>query len=234
MRSSRLPWRTTTKHLSKKNGRRENQDDDFSDSEFVFETETTSKASLPAVRINGIKGQVEADSCSTVNITDEKHFELLRWRNSYARKLYPDSRDVMEESCRDFPWRSHGIVKTKQLLRSKVRFLGIDKCIENLIVDCLPCQAFTSRATQDSLPCTPENSIQVQVSANLWGPFPTWELVLVVLFALSGNRDREEYLCRNYIVLVFEHIFSIHGYMRRFRTRRGPFIGKLLHFARSK
>ena len=52
------------------------QKDNSSDSDFVFMTKTTAKSSLPTVqvRINGIKGQVEADSCSTANIIDKECF----------------------------------------------------------------------------------------------------------------------------------------------------------------
>ena len=48
-----------------------------------------------------------------------------------------------------------GIVKTKQLLRSKVWFPGIDRHVENLVADCLPCQACFSRATRDPLKMSP-------------------------------------------------------------------------------
>ena len=60
------------------------QKDNSSDSDFVFRTTTTTtttaKSSLPTVQvqINGIKGQVEADSCSTANIIDEERFGLLQ------------------------------------------------------------------------------------------------------------------------------------------------------------
>ena len=56
------------------------QKDNSSDSDFVFMTTTTAKSSLPTVqvRINGIKGQVEADSCLTANIIDEERFGLLQ------------------------------------------------------------------------------------------------------------------------------------------------------------
>ena len=55
------------------------QKDNSSDSDFVFIT-TTAKSSLPTVQvqINGIMGQVEADSCSTANIIDEERFGLLQ------------------------------------------------------------------------------------------------------------------------------------------------------------
>ena len=50
-------------------------------------TKTTAKSSLLTVqaRINGIKGQVEADSCSTANIIDEARFGLLQ--NALKKKL---------------------------------------------------------------------------------------------------------------------------------------------------
>ena len=56
------------------------QKDNSSDSDFVFMTKTMAKSSLPTVQgqINGIKGQVEADSCSTANIIDEERFGLLQ------------------------------------------------------------------------------------------------------------------------------------------------------------
>ena len=37
-----------------------------------------------------------------------------------------------------------GIVKTKQFLRSKVWFPGIDKSVESRVASCIPCQATTS------------------------------------------------------------------------------------------
>ena len=81
--------KTMAKYLSEMEKEEENaqkdergnaQKDDSSDSDFAFKTETTSASSLPTVqvRINGVKGQVEADSCSTANIIDEERFGLLQ------------------------------------------------------------------------------------------------------------------------------------------------------------
>lgn len=40
----------------------------------------------------------------------------------------------------------HGIVKTKQLIRDKVGFPGIDKMTEETIQNCLPCQVATAKS----------------------------------------------------------------------------------------
>ena len=85
-----------------------------------------------------------------------------------------------------------GIVKTKQLLRSKVWFPGTDRHVENLFADCLPCLACLSNATRDPLKMSPPpKGPWVQVSANMCGPFPTGELVLVVLDAYSRYLEVE-------------------------------------------
>ena len=42
----------------------------------------------------------------------------------------------------------HGIVKTKQLIREKVWFPGIDKLVEETVHSCIPCQASNPKRTQ--------------------------------------------------------------------------------------
>lgn len=64
------------------------QKDNSSDSYFVFMTKTTAKSSLPTVQVR-IKGQVEADSCSTANIIDEERFGLLQDALKKKLKLKP-------------------------------------------------------------------------------------------------------------------------------------------------
>ena len=75
------------KYLSENNTRRrEDNEDDSSNSDFVFKTEAL-VSGLPTVQvqINGIKGQAEVDSCSTANIIDEERFDLLQ--NALKEKL---------------------------------------------------------------------------------------------------------------------------------------------------
>ena len=66
----------------------------------------------------------------------------------------------------------------------------------------------------------------VQVSADLCGPFPTGELVLVVLDAYSRYPEIEivKSTSAESIILAFERIFSIHGIPEEVKTDNGtPF-----------
>lgn len=85
-----------------------------------------------------------------------------------------------------------GIVKTKQLLRSRVWLPGIDKSVERKIASCIPCQASTNSSQREPLkiPLT-RNGPRLQVSADLCGTFPTGETVLVVLDAFSKYPEVE-------------------------------------------
>ena len=106
------------------------------------------------------------------------------------------------------------IVKTKQLLRSKVWFPGIDRHIENLVADCLPCQACLSRAARDLLKMSSlPKGLWVQVSVDMCGLFPTGELVLVVLDAYSRYPEVEivKSTSAEAVVLALERMFAIHG-----------------------
>ena len=73
--------------------------DSSSDSDFVFHTKTnvsSKRAILPTVevKINGVKGHVEADSCSTVNIIDEEKFQRLQNASTNRIKLVTTNTEV--------------------------------------------------------------------------------------------------------------------------------------------
>ena len=123
-----------------------------------------------------------------------------------------------------------GAVKSKQLLRSKVWFPGIDKSIEDMISNCLPCQACTRKTVREplqmsSLPKGP----WVEVSADICGPFPTGEYVLVVLDAYSRYPEIEIVKKINTATITFalERIFATHGIPEEIKTdNSAPFQGK--------
>ena len=120
-----------------------------------------------------------------------------------------------------------GIVKTKQLLRSKVWFPGIDRHVENLVADCLPSQACLSRATRDPLKMSPPlKGLWVQVSAYMRRPFPTGELVLAVLDAYSRYPEAQivKSTSAEAVVLALERMFAIHGISEEVKMDNGtPF-----------
>ena len=85
-----------------------------------------------------------------------------------------------------------GIVKTKQHLRSRVWFPGIDKSVERKIASCIPCQASTNSSQREPLRMSPTSKGPwLQASADFCGPFPTGEMVLVTLDVYSKYPEVE-------------------------------------------
>ena len=74
------------------------------------------------------------------------------------------------------------MAKTKAMIREKVWFPFIDPLIEDKINSCLACQAVTKQLIREPLQMSrlPE-SPWIQVSADLFGPLPSGQHLLVVI-----------------------------------------------------
>ena len=79
-----------------------------------------------------------------------------------------------------------GIVRTKQLMREKVWWPGIDREVESLIRSCISCQAQGPQPSPPPLIMTqmPTRPWSV-VHADLCGPFPFGESLLVLVDSCS-------------------------------------------------
>ena len=75
-----------------------------------------------------------------------------------------------------------GVIKTKQLVREKVWFSGIDTMVERICKECIMCQAATPTNTSEPLQMTelPEKKWH-EVSVDHVGPFPDGKHVLVII-----------------------------------------------------
>ena len=75
-----------------------------------------------------------------------------------------------------------GLVKTKQLLRSRVWFPGLEKKVESYINTCIPCQATVHTEAQEPVKSTtlPKGPWEC-LSMDFYGPMPSGEYVLVVI-----------------------------------------------------
>ena len=75
-----------------------------------------------------------------------------------------------------------GIVKTKQLIRDKVWFPGIDKLAEEKVKNCLSCQAASTKSPPlEPLRMTPLPSAPwKEVAVDFAGPFPSGDYIMVV------------------------------------------------------
>ncbi len=73
-----------------------------------------------------------------------------------------------------------GIVKTKNLLRSKVWFSGMDQMVEDEIKGCLACQSATPKSSRQPLAMTdiPLNRWE-RLSMDFCGPMSTGEYLMV-------------------------------------------------------
>ena len=118
-----------------------------------------------------------------------------------------------------------GIVKTKQLLRSKVWWPGIDKDAEKLVVDCLACQATgpamsPTPVQMSKLPTHPWRSLHM----DLCGPFPTGEMLFVVIDEYSRFPEVDIMRSTNAqaVILSLERIFATHGLPEKITSDNGP------------
>lgn len=83
----------------------------------------------------------------------------------------------------DLAHRGHmGIVKTKQLIRQKVWFPGIDKMVEHTIKSCASCQAISKSSTRDPICPTPlPNNAWEHLVIDFAGPYPDGKYVLILI-----------------------------------------------------
>ena len=118
-----------------------------------------------------------------------------------------------------------GLTKTRQLMREKVWFPRIDKEVETLIRNCIPCQA--NNATNhpaplkmNELPPKPWHTVHV----DFCGPFPTGEYTLVVIDAYSRFPEVDIVTSTSAMSTIpkLERIFATHGLPDVLKSDNGP------------
>ena len=118
-----------------------------------------------------------------------------------------------------------GIVKTKQLLREKVWFPGIDDMVEKAIQHCIPCQAATPQNHMEPLKMSeiPKGPWQ-DVSIDFTGPFPSGEYLLVVVDEYSRFPEVEivTSTAATTVIPKLDKIFSCLGIPAVAKTDNGP------------
>lgn len=118
-----------------------------------------------------------------------------------------------------------GIVKTKELLRSKVWWPGIDKDAEKRVVDCLACQA-----TGPAMSPTPVQMSELPTHPwrlrhmDFCGPFPTGEMLFVVIDEYSRFPEVEimRSTTAQAVNLSLAKIFATHGLPEKITSDNGP------------
>uniref|UniRef100_A0A3P9MCB8 Gypsy retrotransposon integrase-like protein 1 n=1 Tax=Oryzias latipes TaxID=8090 RepID=A0A3P9MCB8_ORYLA len=123
-----------------------------------------------------------------------------------------------------------GIVKTKQRLRTKVWWPGIDREVEDLVRSCHACQINTSTShdvptVRTELPAKPWQMLAM----DMCGPFPSGHYLLVVTDYYSRwvSADILQNPTSMNITNCMKHLFATHGLPESIVTDNGtPFISK--------
>ena len=118
-----------------------------------------------------------------------------------------------------------GIVKCKQLLRSKVWFPNLDDMVEAKVSGCIACQATTFTPRRDPLKPSPLPQRPWQnIASDLWGPLPTGGHVLVLVDEYTRYPEIEfvHSTSADAVVPHLDRIFSTHGFPEQLKTDGGP------------
>ena len=120
-----------------------------------------------------------------------------------------------------------GIDKTKRFLRDSVWFPGIDKMVEEMVRECLPCQAANHDAKPVSEPLQmsplPQGPWQ-ELSMDFCGPFPDGDFLLVVTDDFSRYPEVEilRSTSAKAVIPHLDSIFARQGIPNVVRTDNGP------------
>ena len=125
----------------------------------------------------------------------------------------------LQKSTLNLAHQGHqGVVKTKQLLRQKVWWLGIDKDTDSMISQCLPCQAQGPRTNPEPLRMSPMptdcGKLSTSTYADLFPPeslFLFWSMPALVGLPLKHCVPLQPPpLSIGYIVVVLNTVSSHH------------------------
>ena len=119
-----------------------------------------------------------------------------------------------------------GIVKTKQLIRDKVWFPGIDKLTEDKVKNCLSCQEATAKSPPPeplrmiTLPSAPWKEVAVDFA----GPFPSGDYIVVVVDEFSPFPEVQLLTSTSAKAVVpkLDAIFSRQGVPDILKSGNGP------------
>ncbi|CAC5394863.1 unnamed protein product [Mytilus coruscus] len=118
-----------------------------------------------------------------------------------------------------------GIIRTKQLLREKVYFPGIDKLVEQTCKSCIPCLASTPKNVFEQLQMSEiPNNVWENLSMDFCGPFPNGYYVMVVIDEYSRYPVTETLtkLTAKSEMPLLDKTFSIFGIPKVLKTDNGP------------
>ena len=192
------------------------EQDSSSDSDFVFHTKTNAsnkRVILPTVevKINGVKGRVEADSCSTVNIIDEEKFQRLQNASTNKIKIGTTNTEV-------YPYGQEKPLSLVGCFETEIESLGTgNKIRTNFLV---------AKGNTNSRPLLSlETSVELGVLmiANALQPSPTLPTQTVVFNQPSPTRTDQAQLKTSgtidNLVDAYQDVFTGLGKHKKIKAR---------------
>ena len=157
-------------------------------------------------------------------------------------KLYSDIKDELTITQNGIILRSHricvaknlhkavvgssghqGMTRTKQLLREKVWFPGIDRIAEEKVKNCFPCQAVTPQNTREPIQVTLTNRPWDQVSCD-FADVGNGEYIMIIIddFTRYPEVVPLKALTATKVIHEMDTIFSRFGNPNILKTDNGP------------
>ena len=118
-----------------------------------------------------------------------------------------------------------GMSATKRLLRLRLWFPGMDRLVERVISQCLPCQASTDTHTRDPLKPTPAPKAPWEkIYGDHWGPTQDGNHILVLVDGLTRYPEviTVKGTGAEANIHAFSENFSRHGFPTTLHTDNGP------------
>jgi hypothetical protein len=118
-----------------------------------------------------------------------------------------------------------GIIKTKQRLRTKVWWPGIDKQVTSLVESCIPCQINGKGFCPEETHSTPlPEGPWKEVAIDIVGEFPTGEYVVVLIDYYSRWPELlvTESVTSRTIIKWLQGLFACHGLPDIIKSDNGP------------
>ncbi|CAB4001197.1 PREDICTED: uncharacterized protein K02A2.6-like, partial [Paramuricea clavata] len=180
-----------------------------------------------------LRDSLDVQSNPNVKVLDLKACEKIKTEltlNEHDGIILRGSRIVLPESLRlkavQIAHEGHqGLVKTKQLLREKVWYPGIDKLAKHTVDTCLLCQANGPNSHQEPLrmtmlPPQPWHTVNI----DFCGPFLGGSYLLVIIDAYSRFPEVEivSSTSAKSTILKLERILAKHGIPKVLKSDNGP------------
>ena len=188
--------------------------------------ETIKEETMKDDNIHKIKRALKTNDWSNCKDYEHMKIELCEYNDLILRGNRILLPSTLRQKCFDIVHKSClGIVKTKQLLRTKLYWKGMDQDIENFIKPCRSCQLLEqpmkeSPVIMNELPKAPWEKISADFSSEL----PTGEKLLVIIDMFSKFPIIEimKTTTSQAVTNRFTNLFSLFGYPTEIYTDNGP------------